>query len=659
MVAITILFSLTIAALCILFKEAKCAEDKSYRLIEVKYTDLLSLEETALETVAQALTDVGALQITGIPRFALARKRGLEDLAECLDAEESVPQAVMKDGARRLSCGFTAKKDDKGTSVCGEASQRLRVLVDAGMRQLFLALDTYIQQHSANTKTDDNSFLLEPYRSFSDIFTLGDHLEHLHAYFAPTSSSAKSTAVETTQSEEQPDVVETMSPHVDAGLFIGMTVGYYSENFSPAKNAGLYIRLPDTATQVKVDVAEDALIVLAGQGASDWLNSNKLGKKIRAAPHALYAGLSPVSQGDATHPATRAWFGKMFLPPVNALVDSGKNSGEKITFEAFQKLQNEMSLKMSSFYHDKYQDKDSMDKLRDTLPAACGGAMRHSVSSSSASYGVSVTANSCATNEVWCWAQCMDASAVSPCGADQYLACYDYHSNSVVSGDSMCMGGDDDTYNGIYCRPTCVLNTSSVVSSDQFCYGQGTTMFMQGFQTMKTDKNSKTVDCVTLLFETWTLDSRVKFGFACVGVFLLAALTQCVPLLRRVVMAQFKDTLWARDLLLSLLFGADKTVGYFVMLVAMTYSVELFVMICLGLTCGFVVFHLWRGEPEDAKWGDVCCDDDLVWTQKQKQNGSKPNKNNALQQSLLHETQHDTSAKNEVNPCCAGTSEDF
>jgi hypothetical protein len=213
------------------------------------------------------------------------------------------------------------------------------------------------------------------------------------------------------------------------------------------------------------------------------------------------------------------------------------------------------------------------------------------------------------------------------------------------------MGGDDDTYNGHYCRPTCITNTSAVQtsSSSDFCVGKGTTMFMQGFTAMKppAGNDDDVVDCVNLLFESWTLDSRVKFGFACVGVFLLAALTQAVPLLRTACLRLPESYL--RALTLTVLFGVDKTVGYFVMLVAMTYSSELFAMICLGLTAGFVAFHLLSGEPERAKWGDACCDDDAVWGTTNPVRGSRASGRAAK-----------ATAGGEGAPnCCAGTTQDI
>eukprot|EP01033_Poteriospumella_lacustris_P014209 gene14209-10154_t len=371
---------------------------ESYRLPEVRYADLLTLEPTVVADVARQLTDVGALQITGIPRFGLARKRALEDLAECLESEEEAPEVQLPDGARRLSCGASTS-GNKGiapmSSLCGDGAARLRNLVDAGMRQLFFALDSY-----AASRTAAGPLLDESYPTFSSLMEHGAHLEHLHAYVAPTAAPAAATTAAGAVSSPQKDAESspaTLGMHVDAGLFIGMTTGLYSRGFTAMK------------------------------------------------------------------------------PPA---------------------------------------------------------------------------------------------------------------------------GNDDDV-----------------------------------------------VDCVNLLFESWTLDSRVKFGFACVGVFLLAALTQAVPLLRTACLRLPESHV--RALALTVLFGVDKTVGYFVMLVAMTYSSELFAMICLGLTAGFVAFHLLSGEPERAKWGDACCDDDAVWGTANPVRGSRA--------SGAAKATRGEGAPN----CCAGTTQDI
>ena len=79
---------------------------------------------------------------------------------------------------------------------------------------------------------------------------------------------------------------------------------------------------------------------------------------------------------------------------------------------------------------------------------------------------------------------------------------------------------------------------SNGTTDDKFCNGHGTDMYMQGFTVsicilvfvsvipwllntwLQASGNGKDA-CVILLFKSWVLDTRTKFGFACVGVILL------------------------------------------------------------------------------------------------------------------------------------------
>eukprot|EP01033_Poteriospumella_lacustris_P010233 gene10233-7280_t len=640
------------------------AERASYRLPEVRYADLLALEPARLAEAVRYLTETGAVQITGLPRFDVARTRALEDLAECLETEKDAPVAVLPDGARRLSCGASATGGSGGgvsastaaaaslspmTSVCGDGAARLRSLVDAGLRQLFYALDAYVATTAAAAAGCDTAAAATPpvldaqYPTFSSLLTHGAHLEHLHAYVAPTAppaaasvASASSAASSAASSSSAAAAAATLPLHVDAGLFIGMTTGLYSAQAPLTPAAGLYLQLPSPFDEeVKAEAADDALIVLVGLGAAQWLQP-VLGKPLRAMPHALIAGFdtTATANGTATAPATRAWYGKMVLPPADALVGD-----EQWPFHRYRDAQAARSQPLSRYGDgsggpsvvdetDAAAAADAASSLWTVLPSACGGAHGGGY--------VSVMADACASNQVWCWAQCMSAASLSCASPAQYAACYNYRTQAVVSGDSMCMGGDDDAYHGLYCRPTCVnatlpatdddddghgsmaMNVSSASTRQPFCVGRGTTMFMQGFQSMPppgtggdawTSADDASVDCVNLLFDTWTLDTRVKFGFACLGVFLLAAATQALPLVRRWCLTAAWPSTMVRAGGLTLLFGVDKVVGYFVMLVAMTYSAELFAMICLGLTAGYVVFHLVLGDgAEEEKAAGPCCE---------------------------------------------------
>lgn len=532
----------------------------SYSLPVVKYADLLSLDENVAADIADKLTSLGAIQIVGIPRFNLFRKRALEDLAECMINEDTVASTQMNDGSRRLSC---AAKSTKGiaqpmSSVCGEGATRLRAVVDATTRQLFLSLDAI-----ATKKNKDRKLLMKPrYYTFNELFGEGEHLEHLHTYFSPSQNTPKK------------DTEMTLDFHVDAGMLIAMTTGYYSHEKSD--KSGLYIMLPDN-TKAKAIVDDNALVIMVGDGASRWL-SPLLGKPLRAIPHALIADLQPV-QGTA---AARSWYGKMYLPPADAIIPQ-----EDLTFREYHILESKHSQTSGN------KNEESRQSLSDLLPSACGGKLSH--------YKSTVQDN-CAADEIFCWAQCMSLSEISCDKSD--AICYNYRDETPSDPSSMCMQGDDDVHNGHYCRPACssILNNDTDYSSG-YCRGEGTTMFMQGFISIVEKGDGKT-DCVNLLFPQWTLDSELKYAFACIGVFGMSMLIQFLAKLRVDINKKYPNTIY-RKLAHTILYGMHVILGYFAMLVAMTYSVELFCMICCGLIVGFAVFH--SDDPLAHKTSDPCC----------------------------------------------------
>ena len=102
--------------------------------------------------------------------------------------------------------------------------------------------------------------------------------------------------------------------HTDSGLFVAMTAGLVRDEAGGEVSAEavgdelvLYIQLP-SGVVVRAAAEPDALLVLVGEGAAEWLLP-VLGAPLRAMPHAL--------GGVGAFPArgSRSWFGMMVLPP--------------------------------------------------------------------------------------------------------------------------------------------------------------------------------------------------------------------------------------------------------------------------------------------------------------------------------------------------------
>jgi hypothetical protein len=153
------------------------------------------------------------------------------------------------------------------------------------------------------------------------------------------------------------------------------------------------------------------------------------------------------------------------------------------------------------------------------------------------------------------------------------------------------------------CELGCIdENSVKNSSTSDFCYANGVSMFMQGFVSIVQEKDGSTA-CVNLLFKYWTLDTTIKYVFACIGVFLLGIFIELLTMIRRRLHKEFK---WSRgrDIAMIIIHSMQVVMSYFIMLVAMTYSVELFCMVCCGLIVGYVVFNL-SAPPVDNT--DPCC----------------------------------------------------
>ena len=131
-------------------------------------------------------------------------------------------------------------------------------------------------------------------------------------------------------------------------------------------------------------------------------------------------------------------------------------------------------------------------------------------------------------------------------------------------------------------------------TSDGFCYGSGTSMFMSGFTTISSEDRGGTA-CVNLFFDTWTLDTKWKYIIASFGIFSLAIFFEYMKVLKRQLMSfsfMKRSPVLVKDAVSVLFYGGQLTISYFLMLAAMTYSTELFSAMICGLTVGYALFTL-------------------------------------------------------------------
>eukprot|EP01039_Chlorochromonas_danica_P002499 gene2497-2737_t len=370
---------------------------QTYRLKEINYHDLAVGKLSVAQAAVEALTEVGALQITDIPNFAKARKEALGRVAECYKFDDKASRLVMSDGARRYSSGAASHRGvpEAMSSPCGNDAAHLRAAVDDATSQLFHAFDLVVSKKSEK-KADAN--VMEPsYSNFVDLMAVGEHLEHLHTYYSgddATLAQAISPA--------------TVNYHVDSGLMIAMTTGYYAP--TPATEAsGLYMELAD-GQKVKVLADDDSLIILMADGAASWL-APVFGRPLYAPSHALFADLPANGQ------ASRSWYGKMYLPPADAVIPHAR-----MPFARYHSLATNNAASLTT------ATQNSEDRLVDLLPSACGR---------DSSRYLAVVATTCTEDKIYCWMSCMSISSLS-CGADQYPVCWNSATNVTVDGAAHC-----------------------------------------------------------------------------------------------------------------------------------------------------------------------------------------------------------------------------
>ena len=138
-----------------------------------------------------------------------------------------------------------------------------------------------------------------------------------------------------------------------------------------------------------------------------------------------------------------------------------------------------------------------------------------------------------------------------------------------------------------------------------YCTGSGTNMMMNGFVWVPKGNNP----CLVLFFKSWFIDNDFKLALSVIGVFLLGVSNAFAN--------QYRDYVWrlrsdrggdsfASDTHLT---GAlQLSIGYFLMLVAMTYVFIYFAAAVVGLALGQVLVASRNGSTTlNAAQKDSCC----------------------------------------------------
>mmetsp|Transcript_9128 Transcript_9128/g.22992 ORF Transcript_9128/g.22992 Transcript_9128/m.22992 type:complete len:638 (-) Transcript_9128:271-2184(-) len=402
--------------------------------------------------------------------------------------------------------------------------------------------------------------------SFVDAVLRAESLEHFHLFQRDEPAAAPDSS--------------TVELHSDMGLFIVMTPAEYVGLSGPEAAAGagasagggLLLELA-SGEMVAPEVPAGALLVMNGDGMERWM---RLGGG--AAPHSPGHEVLLPEGGLAGH--GRAWFGRMFLPPKDARLPDGSLSFGEYRAAAAAAL-------------------------------AAGGAASAAGCSPSRRRVELEEVTPCAAGEVYCWMSCMQVSAGLDCDPATML-CEEAGTGLLWPQDFLDPSSGDPVHCydcGLTCPAPVPQQPPEPASGRRldgdpgdFCNAAlpATTMWMAGFQTAEPGNG-----CVAYLFEPWVLSTTAKFALACVGTIAMGMCVEGLVSGRRYLKSRWEPRHpVAKNAAMLALYGAQVTLGYFVMLVAMTYQVELFVCVVLGLMAGHGVFNM-RGPVAES--ADACC----------------------------------------------------
>lgn len=219
--------------------------------------------------------------------------------------------------------------------------------------------------------------------------------------------------------------------------------------------------------------------------------------------------------------------------------------------------------------------------------------------------GILQDGGDCGDDAIYCWQQCVSTSDVqwpTGCAAEDAL-CADPDGVIVPFPNSR----DDMTMDY---QVLCASNvngydgSSSPVTSNGFCSGAGTDMFMDGFQFVFGGDSL----CLNFLLPSALLDSKLKFTLALLGSITLGFSVEVLTSYRRNVFRKMREQGRKAKMELTLLHGAQALIGYILMCLAMSFSLEVLFCVVLGLMIGHYIFNAEEIPREKA---DPCCNDDF------------------------------------------------
>eukprot|EP00096_Caligus_rogercresseyi_P009505 TRINITY_DN3239_c0_g2_i1.p1 TRINITY_DN3239_c0_g2~~TRINITY_DN3239_c0_g2_i1.p1 ORF type:complete len:615 (-),score=139.56 TRINITY_DN3239_c0_g2_i1:296-2140(-) len=530
----------------------------SSRAVEIPRISLSELEslkdpEEALRLLGDDGGRIGAFYVSGTVNNLTDF---LSAAPPCIGGNPELPSLSLRDGSVRKTF---ATADSEVFPVC--MGKSLSALVESYDR-IELAMVALLKAF-----LDGAALEFSSYSSQGERFILplkeSPAKDHIHVYTRPPGN-------ESTSKESKPSMLPF---HVDNGLFLIL---------SPFPGHGLDIKSSKgTPLSTAADILHGDLIVLVCRGLTDWFlqRSKAVRRQFHPVPHAV-----PPFAADGAR--ERSVYARMKVVPLDALpLIGGMVRGKKPFQYVFE----------NSDTHESVESICSIDLDDDELDEDASG--RNS--------WLRMMDKQCSAGEAYCWMSCRPFRP--KCASLQDSICYSTLRNLSCSTQINGLPMDQS------CRWECkadILPSArrSLHQPNPYCTGK-MDMYMSGFEVQGSAGGAN--PCIVLFIESWTLDSRLKFCFGCIGVFLLGFTIEALISLRRKVSSGCRRIISltgsnrkVKKAALICTFGLNLALGYLAMLVAMTYSVELFCCVLFGLIMGHAVFNVDFGVSESV---DPCC----------------------------------------------------
>lgn len=313
---------------------ADTSKNSAFIPSRIHYDDLVNERISLLDALEDSS---GIISMTNLPEnFASIKKDVMSNLHSCIlnqqqdrgeydIAEESFPDGTIR---RTLATATTAlegpldlklRKTTSPSTSCQSFEKNLelfRSIANMATNSFAKVLSKEMEPHLSKPLLIKRGNGEDSYDTIEDLVMNGEQLEHFHSYQKTESVG---------EEYDDDEMMRTIDVHADQGFFIaftpGMMISSNNKDNNYVSSEGFYIVEDDSdkiPIHVDFNIETDDLVFMLGDGVNQYINNRLTDEEngrrhLRATPHAVSLKVHDDSQA-------RVWYGRMVLPPKDALV---------------------------------------------------------------------------------------------------------------------------------------------------------------------------------------------------------------------------------------------------------------------------------------------------------------------------------------------------